>query len=182
MSKTYFASAAILATLPHANVAAAPIDTQQFAAAKVIIVTVAERKGIDPGAFSRMAQIESGWNPAAYHPKSGAAGLFQFVPKTARAYGLTNPFDAQANAEAAAQLWKDNEARLEKALGRKPSAGEIYLAHQQGAGGAIALLMRPNSPAALIVGKKAVEWNGGRRDMTAGEFANYWIAKFERVR
>lgn len=163
----------------YANLSAAAPEAQRITATKAIIVAVAERNGIDPKAFLRMAEIESHWDPAAFHHKSRAAGIFQFIPATARAYGLSDPFDAQANAEAAAKLWKDNEVRLSKALGRKPSAGELYLAHQQGAGGAVMLLVRPTRPAASIVGMKALLMNGGRKNMTAREFANLWIGKFK---
>ena len=37
--------------------------------------------------------MESGMNPYARNPASSAKGLFQFTDKTAKAYGLEDPFD-----------------------------------------------------------------------------------------
>lgn len=135
------------------------------------------RHGISPAYLSRTAQIESGMNPQA-HNASGADGLMQFVPSTARQYGLTNPRDPNASIDAAARLAADNKRVLVASLGRNPTDAELYLAHQQGAVGASKLLANPNAPAANIVGKQAVIQNGGRPDMTAGEFSGMWLNKF----
>ncbi len=67
-------------------------------------------------------------------------------------------------------------------LGRPVTGGELYLAHQQGPGGAAKLLSNPNALAVDIVGAKAVKLNGGNEKMTAGEFANIWISKFNGQR
>ena len=116
---------------------------------------------LDPDDFLRMAEIESGLDPYAYHPVSRASGLFQFLPATARQYKLDNVFDARANANAAAALCLDNRRALRKRLGRNPSPGEMYLAHQQGATGATKLLTQPDRPATEVVGYGAVTRNGG---------------------
>jgi hypothetical protein len=129
--------------------------------------------------LSRTEQLESSGNVRAYHPVSKAAGPFQFIPSTAKQYGLTDPYNRDLAAEAAARLASDNASVLRNRLGRDPSAAELYLAHQQGASGAAALLANPNAPAASIVGEKAVTLNRGRPDMTAGEFASMWLNKFE---
>jgi Transglycosylase SLT domain len=135
------------------------------------------RWGVSPEYLSRTAQIESGMNPNAKNP-SGAAGLMQFVPSTAKAYNLFNPFDAGASIDAAGHLAADNKKVLVASLGREPSAGELYLAHQQGAGNAAKLLANPNVPASSIVGQNAVVQNGGNPNMTAGQFAGMWLNKF----
>ncbi|ENA9695566.1 transglycosylase SLT domain-containing protein [Salmonella enterica subsp. enterica] len=41
------------------------------------------------GMMSAIAEKESSWNPLAKNQKSGAAGLFQFIPETAKQYGLS---------------------------------------------------------------------------------------------
>lgn len=145
-----------------------------------VIRSTAQEHGLDPDHFVRMAQIESGFDPFAYHPVSKASGLFQFLPSTARQYKLENVFEPRANANAAAELWADNARALRKGLGREPSPGELYLAHQQGASGALRLLANPESPASDIVGPRAVTMNGGTKDMTAHQFAAMWIERFRQ--
>ena len=142
---------------------------------------VAVAYGIDPKAFRRTAQIESRFNPRAYHPRSKAAGIFQVTPSTARHYGLVQVFDPKSNAEAAAALWLHNATVLRRRLGREPSAGEIYLAHQQGVTGAVRLLKNPKARAIAVVGRKAVIMNGGTAEMTAGAFANLWMRRFRSL-
>lgn len=135
--------------------------------------------GLPAGYLSQVAQIESRGNPNAQNPKSSAGGMFQFIDSTAKQYGLTDKTDPYASADAAARLAADNKAILTKALGREPTAGELYLAHQQGGGGAAALLSNPNAPAASIVGNAAINLNGGNASMTAGDFANQWTSKID---
>jgi hypothetical protein len=142
-----------------------------------IVSDAAVRHGVVPGALLKIAMIESSFNPKAQNPSSSAGGLFQFVDATARQYGLADRFDPEQAADAAARLAKDNAAHLQKVLGRAPTAGELYLAHQQGAGGAAKLLKNPGARAVDVVGAKAVRLNGGSADMTAGAFANLWMSK-----
>jgi hypothetical protein len=66
--------------------------------------------------------------------KSGAAGPFQFVPGTARQYGLTDPNDPDASSRAALQLTADNAAQFQKINGRPPTMAELAVMHQQGGG------------------------------------------------
>jgi hypothetical protein len=146
-----------------------------------ILDATSERYGLDPEFLPRLTMIESGGNPNARNP-SGAAGLLQFMPKTAKAYDLANPFNAEASADAGARLALDNRRILAKALDREPTQGELYLGHQQGAGGAVKLLTNPNARAADLVGVKAVLQNGGRADMTAAEFARLWTGRFPEGR
>jgi hypothetical protein len=134
--------------------------------------------GLPAGYLDRTYQIESGGNPNAQNPNSSAGGGFQFIDSTAKAYGLTDKTDLAASADAAARLARDNAAQLRSVLGRDPTAAELYLAHQQGGGGASALLANPNAPAVDIVGADAVRLNGGNPNMTAGEFAGLWLGKF----
>jgi hypothetical protein len=133
--------------------------------------------GLPSGYLARTAQIESNFNPNAKNPNSSATGLFQFINSTARQYGLDNPRDPVAATAAAARLAADNKAHLQRVLGREPTAGELYLAHQQGAGGAAKLLTNPNASASSVVGDAAARLNRGA-GMTASTFANQWINKF----
>ncbi|MET3560726.1 hypothetical protein ABID39_001435 [Bartonella japonica] len=66
----------------------------------------------------------------------------------------------------------DNRNHLSRVLGRAPTEAELYLAHQQGAGGAARLLQNPHANAAQIVGSNAVGLNGGNNGMRASDFVN----------
>lgn len=145
-----------------------------------IIRQAAIRNGVPVEVMLRKAQIESNMDPNALNKLgSGAAGLFQFMPKTWGQYGQgQSPFDPVANADAAARFTKDNINTFKSRLGRDPSPGEIYLMHQQGASGALKLLSNPDAPAVSLVGKDEIIKNGGTPDMTAGQFASLWMSKF----
>ena len=134
--------------------------------------------GLPEGYLARTAQIESQLDPNAKNPNSSAGGLFQFIDGTARQYGLANRFDPAAATDAAARLASDNRGVLRRALGRDPTPGELYLAHQQGAGNAAKLLANPDAPASAVLGEQAFRLNGGRAGMTAAQFASKWTGKF----
>jgi Transglycosylase SLT domain len=139
---------------------------------------VGAKYGLDPNYLKTQAMIESGGNPNA-HNASGADGLFQFVPSTAKQYGIAGKTrDWKASSDAAARLAVDNKQYLQKSLGREPTYGELYLAHQQGAGGAVKLLTNPKAKASDLVGANAVTQNGGSADMTAEEFSRLWTDKY----
>src|SRR6185312_3878502 len=72
----------------------------------------------------------------------------------------------------------EDRGGLRKALGREPTEGELYLAHQQGLGGAEKLLANPNALASALVGERAVTTNGGAPGETARDFAAHWTGKF----
>jgi hypothetical protein len=137
-----------------------------------------ERFGLPSGYLTKTAEIESRFNPNAQNPNSSAGGLFQFINSTARQYNLEDRFDPYQATDAAARLAKDNADTLRSGLGREPTAGELYLAHQQGAGGALNLLRNPDQPAESVVGRAAARLNAGA-GLTAGQFANRWTSKFD---
>ena len=140
-----------------------------------------ERYGLPSGYLARTMQIESGGDIYAKNPNSSAKGPFQFIDDTARAYGLKDPFDLEESADAAARLARDNANILRNALGREPTAAELYLAHQQGGTGAKKLLVNASKPATEVVGENAVRLNAGDSDMTAGDFANLWMSKYDQT-
>lgn len=98
------------------------------------ITAAAQKYGIDPQHMMAIAQMESGGNAYAVS-STGAAGLYQFTGRTASQYGITNRFDQDQNIDAAARLYADNAKAL-RAKGIEPTLENVYLAHQQGAGGA----------------------------------------------
>lgn len=136
--------------------------------------------GLPGGYLERTAQIESAMNPNAKNPRSSAGGLFQFINSTAKAYGLADRYDPAQATDAASRLARDNQRHLRRTLGREPTAAELYLAHQQGAGGAAKLLSNPNGRAVDTVGGAAIRLNGGNSNMTNQQFANLWLNKFNK--
>ena len=137
--------------------------------------------GLPSGFLNTMAIIESGGDPNAKNDNSSAGGLFQQIDSNAAAYGVADRFDPMQSTEGAVAFAQDNTVYLANKLGREPTGGELYLAHQQGPAGAARLLANPDSLAVDIVGEKAVKLNGGSTDMTAQEFANIWINKYDRI-
>lgn len=156
-----------------------------------IIAEEATKAGIDPSIMLAMAHIETGgsFNERAKNPGSSASGLFQFMKGTRGRYGLdgNTVFDARKNSAAGAKMLNENRAYFKKQFGREPSAGELYLMHQQGVGGGTALMANPHALAVDVLtrahkgnrkrAEEIIRKNGGRMDMTAGQFADKWIGK-----
>ena len=171
-------------TQPIASGASVPMGTTSIPSGTIdprlssAISTAASANNVDPAYMTRLALVENGGRINGGSSLSSAQGPFQFLSGTARQYGLTNPNDPAASADAAARLTLDNKAALTSALGREPTPGELYLAHQQGVGGAIKLLQNPNAPVESVIGAQAARNNGAAPGMTAGQFANKWIGKF----
>jgi len=66
-----------------------------------IIKKVAKEQGVDATLVRAVIQVESGYEPRA-HSRSGAMGLMQLMPQTAKQYGVTarRLYDPRANIEA----------------------------------------------------------------------------------
>jgi len=65
------------------------------------IEEVARENGIAPELIKAVAHVESGFNPHAISPK-GAQGLMQLMPRTAKSYGVQDPYDPLQNLRAGA--------------------------------------------------------------------------------
>jgi hypothetical protein len=143
--------------------------------------TLEAENGLPAGFLERTAFLESGGNPRAKNPDSSAGGLFQQIDDNARAYGVKDRFDPVQSTDGAVDFAVDNMRILTTALGREPTAAELYLAHQQGGEGARRLLVNPNAKAVDVVGADAVRLNRGDVNMTAGEFASLWLDKFNNA-
>jgi hypothetical protein len=151
-----------------------------------------------PGYVGRLFQIESGGDPNAVTGSN--RGLGQFGPSEEARYGITDAnrgsYDAQA--AAVAREAAEHAAVLQRALGRPPTAGELYLTHQQGvAGGPALLTASDNQPAWMAIrpyyrsdaiAKQAISGNipsshplyrSDVNQITVGDFRNLWTSKFE---
>jgi soluble lytic murein transglycosylase-like protein len=70
------------------------------------ISKAAQRWNVSAALISAQIYAESNFNPFARSP-AGAQGISQFMPGTARGYGLSNPFDPEASIDAQAHLMHD---------------------------------------------------------------------------
>lgn len=87
---------------------------------------VADSLGVDKAHLIAIMKAESGMDPAAVNPQSGATGLIQFMPKTAQSLGTS--IEELRTMSAVDQL--DYVYRYFKMVGVKPGmdAGDLYMA------------------------------------------------------
>lgn len=150
--------------------------------------------GEDPETALVIANLENPWgDPSRKNPKSSARGFFQFTDGTWEAMGGTKAdrADPGRQVELGIKLQKQNRAALKAKLGRDPTGGELYLAHQQGLGGAQALLNAGPGMTAIdaltpVYGNRkdatdAVLNNGGSATTTAAAFVGQWQRKFDQA-
>jgi hypothetical protein len=120
---------------------------------------------------------------------SGHVGYVQAAPQWWQSFGGGGSPHNLADSVAALHRENDyNRPILGRVLRRDPTGADFYLAHQQGTGGAVALLSHPDAnvvdaltPAyggnrALAI--SAVLGNGGNVNMSAGQFAGMWESHF----
>lgn len=146
--------------------------------------TAAIPGGYSAAGLARLVMIESAGKPDAANA-SDHVGLTQFSASTAKEVGIIDRTDPKQSIFGAQQYGANNAPLMARILGRQPTDAELYLAHQQGPGGAQALLSNPNTLAKDALGSLAkVEQNLPRaiRDkaatMTSAEFVAYWTHKF----
>lgn len=145
---------------------------------KSVIIARAKANGLDPADMLKVASMESGGDPNAVS-STGAIGVFQFTAATARAFGLNNRFDLDANVEAGMLLAKENL----KALPNKTSGAlAMYIAHQIGISGAKEVLAAPRSKpiTRLRPGtQRSIRVNVGGKSSNVGEYLDANRAKLE---
>ncbi len=90
------------------------------------IARAAQRWSVAGALLAAQLYEESHFNPFARSP-AGAQGIAQFMPATAAAYGLSDPFDAERAIDAQAHLMRD----LLRAFGAVPLALAAYNAGPQ---------------------------------------------------
>jgi soluble lytic murein transglycosylase-like protein len=76
------------------------------AAFREAITRAAARWNVSAALLSAQLMAESGFDPDAVS-SAGARGIAQFMPATAAAYGLRDPFDPEAAIDAQAHLMSD---------------------------------------------------------------------------
>lgn len=85
------------------------------------IAKAAQRWNVAGALLAAQLYAESGFNPFATSP-AGAQGIAQFMPGTAQAYGLSDPFDAPRAIDAQAHMMRD----LLRQFGTVPLALAAY--------------------------------------------------------
>lgn len=165
-----------------------------------LIAGHANTHGVDPDLMTRIMRIESGGNPNA---RTGSySGLFQLSAPEFNKYGGGNIYDPSDNARAASAKTAAEMGAFRQQYGRDPSATDIYMTHQQGAGGYGAHMANPEAPAWQNMAstaegrqrgdawaKQAIWGNvpdqlkanypGGVDSMTSRDFVDLWRNKVE---
>ena len=140
-----------MATSPLARPAAAPVSRPRGPVANFApevnsaIDSAARKHGLPPEMLREFARIESSGNPGARTGKY--MGLFQLSQEEFSRLGGTDIFDPVQNAEIAAKKLKTEIGTAKNALGRTPTAFDLYMIHQQGIGGYPNHVKNPSAPA-----------------------------------
>lgn len=77
---------------------------------RAVVAEAARHNGVNPDLALNVARAESGFHPHAIS-STGAMGLMQLMPRTARLYGVRDPFDAHQNADGGTRLLHDLTVR-----------------------------------------------------------------------
>jgi hypothetical protein len=152
-----------------------------MASEKELFASLEAKYRLPQGYLDRLYEIESSRGADLASKTSSAKGPFQFTDRTAKAMDLKDPNDLAASADAAARLAVQNRAILQQNGVENPDGKILYLAHQQGAGGALKLLKGGNTPADEAVGNKAVINNGGEAGASSKGFVEQVFGKYEGV-
>ncbi len=166
-----------------------PIDSLSENQKKLYALT--QKYGEDPAKWLALYQIESRSGKDLINERSGASGHFQIMPQYFRDYGVNRAgaMDLETSFHATRRHHARGSAKLQQRLGRELTAGEYYLGHQQGWGGATALLSNPDKNVvdalATIMSRgraqASVTQNGGKSSMTARQFAEMWMQKANKL-
>ncbi|MCU0427082.1 MAG: lytic transglycosylase domain-containing protein [Candidatus Kapabacteria bacterium] len=104
------------------------MNTQQV---QDLIRRIAREENVNADYMLKVAAIESEFNPEAFNPRSGAAGLFQILPMNK----VQDVFNPEVNTRWTAKFTRENAQHLNR-KGIPVNEETLYLAHQQGREGA----------------------------------------------
>jgi hypothetical protein len=127
------------------------------------LAKAAQRWNVGAALLGAQLYVESGFNPLA-RSAAGAEGIAQFMPGTAAALGLTNPFDPRAAIDAQAHLMRD----LLRRFGSVPLALAAYNA---GAAPVAACMCIPPYPETRAYVTKILALLGGVGDIAPPNLA-----------
>lgn len=151
---------------------AAPQDNLRFANAP---------QGMSENYLPRVHQIESAGGTKLTGANSSAKGHFQWTNGTARQYGLLGDgFDNRGDLEkekAAFEHFTSDNAKQLEAAGVPVNDTTLYLAHQQGAGGAIEILRAAAEGREVSPEIRRNMDNNGGQGLTPAQFVTKWDDK-----
>jgi len=124
------------------------------------IARAASRWNVSASLLAAQIYAESAFNPFAVSP-AGARGMAQFMPGTARAYGLRDPFDPDAAIQAQGRLMRD----LLRRFGTVPLALAAYNAGPGAVAGCGCIPAYPETRAYVA---RVLALMGGAGDVPAG--------------
>lgn len=145
-----------------------------------------QKYGLPEGTLKGMGYIESRHNPRAWNELSHSQykGLMQLGRDEAASTGVTNVWDPNQSIDGAARLAVRNQNTFRSRMRRDPTASEIYLMHQQGAAGGLALIQHPDLPAWKALSSGAgldpqtawthIRANNGDPNAPASQFIQKW--------
>jgi soluble lytic murein transglycosylase-like protein len=125
-----------------------------------LIIRAAQRWSVSAQLLAAQLYAESNFNPFARSP-AGAEGIAQFMPGTAAAIGLLDPFDPEAAIDAQGHLMRD-------LLGRFGSVPLALAAYNAGAGAVAACGCIPPYPETRAYVARILGLLGGSGDVAAG--------------
>lgn len=141
----------------------------------------AELNGQSNPYAQNVAQAESGGNPNAVNPTTGATGTYQFLPSTWQdlmqrhpelgltADGMTDP----AQQQKAMPVFTAENARTLASNGIAPSPGSLYAAHFLGGEGASQVLSAPDTTPIAQIAPAAAQANPNIAQMNVGQFRQW---------
>lgn len=140
----------------------------------------------DVAYLQRTAQLESGGKQSAANGSS--QGTFQFHPQTFHSVLPQGDITSQADQTKAALILSQRDRQALQQNGVQPDDANTYIMHQQGSGGGLALLTAPPEVGAVAaltpvygsakIATQAIVRNGGKPNMTAGQFVQMWRDKY----
>ena len=127
-----------------------------------VIARAAQRWQVSAQLLAAQIYAESNFNPFA-QSGAGAQGIAQFMPGTAAAIGLSDPFDAERAIDAQAHLMRD-------LLGRFGSVPLALAAYNAGPGAVAGCGCIPSFPETRAYVARILGLLGGAGDVAAGGF------------
>jgi hypothetical protein len=145
-----------------------------------LIESEARAAGLEPTWMVRIAEIESSLNPHAVNKQSGASGLYQIMPF----HNVTNVLNPLVNIRWAMQFTRSNHAHLRK-HDVPVTCFTTYLAHQQGATGAVMLLKAAADGKLIHELSHRLRTNIGANDAdnafkTVQQFLDFWERRINK--